>query len=212
MNKELVFKKEMRAFDINVDDIKPDEHIFGAIEEAIIKMRNECLIDRLEVVLNNNLIDIKDKITDNRTILGCRLSYADLSKDVSFIVRQDNEPTYEQLQQENQNLEKQLEYLRSGEYYNQLRFENEMLQQVVDTNGVPSEVYDYIDCTHRNTELLEENQKYKEVINKIKELIIDNIEETTYEYIGSNKIKVLQNLIMDNDGVNELLDILKEVE
>lgn len=101
MNKELVFKKEMRVFDINVDDIKPDEHIFGAIEEAIIKMRNECLIDRLEVVLNNNLIDIKDKITDNRTILGCRLSYADLSKDVSFIVRQDNEPTYEQLQQQN---------------------------------------------------------------------------------------------------------------
>lgn len=101
MNKELVFKKEMRAFDINVDDIKPDEHIFGAIEEVIIKMRNECLIDRLEVVLNNNLIDIKDKITDNRTILGCRLSYADLSKDVSFIVRQDNEPTYEQLQKEN---------------------------------------------------------------------------------------------------------------
>lgn len=101
MNKELVFKKEMRAFDINVDDIKPDEHIFGAIEEAIIKMRNECLIDRLEVVLNNNIIDIKDKITDNRTILGCRLSYADLSKDISFIVRQDNEPTYEQLQKEN---------------------------------------------------------------------------------------------------------------
>lgn len=101
MNKELVFKKEMRAFDINVDDIKPDEHIFGAIEEAIIKMRNECLIDRLEVVLNNNLIDIKDKITVNRTILGCRISYADLSKDVSFIVRQDNEPTYEQLQQQN---------------------------------------------------------------------------------------------------------------
>lgn len=104
MNKELVFKKEMRAFDINVDDIKPDEHIFGAIEEAMIKMRNECLIDRLEVVLNNNLIDIKDKITVNRTILGCRLSYADLSKDVSFIVRQENEPTYEQLQKENKQL------------------------------------------------------------------------------------------------------------
>lgn len=60
--------------------------------------------------------------------------------------------------------------------------------------------------------LLEENKKYKEVIDKLKELIIDNIEETTYEYIGSNKIKVLQKLIMDNDGVNELLDILKEVE
>ena len=64
--------------------------------------------------------------------------------------------------EEIKSLEKQLKYLRSGEYYNQLRFENEMLQQVVDTNGVPSEVYDYIDCTHRNTELLEENQKLKD--------------------------------------------------
>ena len=117
MNKELVFKKEMRAFDINVDDIKPDEHIFGAIEEAIIKIRNEYLIDRLEVVLNNNLIDIKDKMTDYRTILGCRLSYADLSKDVSFIVRQDNEPTYEQLQQENKRqkevINKAIEYIET---------------------------------------------------------------------------------------------------
>lgn len=121
MNKELVFKKEMRSFDINVDDIKPDEHIFGAIEEAIIKMRNECLIDRLEVVLNNNLIDIKDKITDNRTILGCRLSYADLSKDVSFIVRQDNEPTYEQLQQQNKKhkeaIDKVIELLGNYKHY-----------------------------------------------------------------------------------------------
>lgn len=121
MNKELVFKKEMRAFDINVDDIKPDEHIFGAIEEAMIKMRNECLIDRLEVVLNNNLIDIKDKITVNRTILGCRLSYADLSKDVSFIVRQDNEPTYEQLQQQNKKqkevIDKAIEWVEKNRYY-----------------------------------------------------------------------------------------------
>ena len=121
MNKGLVFKKEMRAFDINVDDIKPDEHIFGAIEEAIIKMRNECLIDRLEVVLNNNLIDIKDKITVNRTILGCRISYADLSKDVSFIVRQDNEPTYEHLQQQNKKqkgaINKAIELLGNYKHY-----------------------------------------------------------------------------------------------
>ena len=99
----------------------------------------------------------------------------------------------EQLQQESQELKKQLEYLRSGEYYNQLRFENEMLQQVVDTNGVPSEVYDYIDCTHRNTELLEENQKYKEVIDKA----IKRLEKGIF--------------IIPKD-TNELLDILKEVE
>lgn len=71
-----------------------------------------------------------------------------------------------QLQQENKQLKEQLEYLRSGEYYNQLRFENEMLQQVVDTNGVPSEVYDYIDCTHRNTELLKENQELKKQLEE----------------------------------------------
>lgn len=74
--------------------------------------------------------------------------------------------------EEIKSLEKQLEYLRSGEYYNQLRFENEMLQQVVDTNGVPSEVYDYIDCTHRNTELLEENQELKKQLEEAQEKII----------------------------------------
>lgn len=65
---------------------------------------------------------------------------------------------YEKLQQENNELKKQLEYLRSGEYYNQLRFENKMLQQVVDTNGVPSEVYDYLESVHKNTEFLEQQQ------------------------------------------------------
>ena len=104
-----------------------------------------------------------------------------------------------ELQQENQKLKKQLEYLRSGEYYNQLRFENEMLQQVVDTNGVPIEVYDYIDCTHRNTELLEENQKYKEVINKANNLVRNYMDE------WSINDEVWQKL-------NELLILFEEVE
>ena len=63
-----------------------------------------------------------------------------------------------------------------------------------------------------NGELREENKKNKEVIKEVKKMIIDNIEETTYEYIGSNKIKVLLELRIDNDGVNKLLDILKDVE
>ena len=82
--------------------------------------------------------------------------------------------------EEIKSLEKQLEYLRSGEYYNQLRFENEMLQQAVDTKGVPSEVYDYIDCTHRNTELLEENQELKKQLHnasiEMQEMIEQDIE------------------------------------
>lgn len=97
----------------------------------------------------------------------------------------------DELQQENQKLKKQLEYLRSGEYYNQLRFENEMLQQVVDTNGVPSEVYDYIDCTHRNTELLEENQELKKQLEVGKEQYNDLVEEKE-ELQEQLSIKTLQ--------------------
>ena len=91
-------------------------------------------------------------------------------------------------QEEIRRLNKQLEYLRSGEYYNQLRFENEMLQQVVDTNGVPSEVYDYIDCTHRNTELLMENQELKKQVEEYKEQVNKGLYNVCLPYqTGYNK-------------------------
>lgn len=102
--REEIFKDEMKAFEIEVDDIEPNEHIFGALEKTIHKMKNEYLVHRLEVVLNNNLIETRDKITNYRTILGCRVSYDDLPKDVSFIVRPDEKPSYEILEQENQQL------------------------------------------------------------------------------------------------------------
>jgi len=104
-----------------------------------------------------------------------------------------DEEEHNKLKEENQKLKKQLEYIRTGEYYNQLRFERDMLQQVVDTNGVPSEVYDYIDCTHRNTELLEQQQEfikyltsYIELLNNKPDLIeesqIDILEEILQKY------------------------------
>ena len=119
--------------------------------------------------------------------------------------------------EENQKLKKQLEYLRSGEYYNQLRFENEMLQQVVDTNGVPSEVYDYIDCTHRNTELLEQNQKYKEVIDKINKYINDyNVFEVfsfpLMKRWEEEQVKSSIDYEFKTSLIKDLKDILKEVE
>ena len=80
------------------------------------------------------------------------------------------------LAEENKMLKQQLKYLRSGEYYNQLRFENEMLQNVVDTNGVPSEVYDYIECTHRNTELLEKNEQLKKELEQSNAVVDTNKE------------------------------------
>lgn len=84
-------------------------------------------------------------------------------------------------------LERQLEYLRSGEYYNQLRFERNMLEYIVDNGEVSKEDKEFIDCTHRNTELLEQQKEFikylgdendifsvvrvKDVLSKYKEII-----------------------------------------
>lgn len=62
--------------------------------------------------------------------------------------------------EENQELKKQLEYLRSGEYLNQLKFERNMLQDVVDDMEVAPEDKAFIDCTHRNTELLAQQKEF----------------------------------------------------
>ena len=75
---------------------------------------------------------------------------------------------------------------------------------------IPKDIFDELYDEMNNWK--RDVQKYKEVIKKVKKLIIDNIEETTYEYIGSNKIKALLELKMDDDSVNELLKILKEVK
>ncbi len=72
-----------------------------------------------------------------------------------------------QLQQENKRLREQLEYFGSGEYLNQLKFERNMLEDIVNNGEISKEDKEFIDMTHRNTELLEENQQLKEEL-KIK--------------------------------------------
>lgn len=77
-----------------------------------------------------------------------------------------------------------------------------MLQDIVDKMKVSKEDKEFIDMTHRNTELLEENHKYKEVIDKLYETIIelsDNTDDTTCYDI-------------DKNCKDDLLEILKEVE
>ena len=68
-------------------------------------------------------------------------------------------------QEEIRRLKKQLDYLRSGEYYNQLRFEIDMLQNIVDNVELSKEDKEFIDMTHRNTELLEVIEEVREYIN-----------------------------------------------
>ena len=98
------------------------------------------------------------------------------------------------LLEENQELKKQLEYLRSREYYNQLRFERDMLQYVADNGKVSKEDKEFIDMTHRNTELLE-------VIEEVREYIEDWLFN-----VGGNGAS------MTYEDINELLQILDKVK
>ena len=84
---------------------------------------------------------------------------------------------FKKMKQENQSLKKQLEYLRSGEYYNQLRFERDMLQYVADNGKVSKEDKEFIDMTHRNTELLEVIEEVRELIPK---QLLSNVNITKY--------------------------------
>lgn len=106
----------------------------------------------------------------------------------------------EQLEKENQELKKQLDYLRSEEYYNQLRFERDMLQNVVDNGEVSKEDKQFIDMTHRNTVLLEQQKEFikwlEDYLNLFDEKDIyeegsyDAIEEILQKYkeiIGDDK-------------------------
>lgn len=145
----------------------------------------------------------------------------------------------ENLRLENQELKKQLDYLRSDEYLNQLRFERDMLQHVVDNGKVSEEDKNFIDMTHRNTELLEENQSLKDQVAYLRrdierqEVKITDLENERVPYTNEyvDKVKEVHNKATDFikeyrknrnvfkwneqdyiDVIDEIDDILKEVE
>ena len=121
-------KNELKEFDINLDDIEENVYLFNNINEAVEKMKVATLKNRFEVVLNNNLIETKDKYTGFRTILGCRVSYDNLDKNVSFIVREDTKPSYEELEDKLQQKENIIKEVR--EYIERYRKNKEKLQGV----------------------------------------------------------------------------------
>lgn len=105
-------------------------------------------------------------------------------------------------QQENKQLKKHLEYLRNGGYYNQLRFENKMLQDIVDNGEVSKEDKEFIDCTHRNTELLEQQEEF---IN----YMMNTIENITQDETDDEEIKAY--LIQRGNTFKEILSKYKEI-
>ena len=112
-------------------------------------------------------------------------------------------PYIEKLQQE----KTQLEYLRSGEYLNQLKFERNMLENIVKYMEVSKEDKEFIDMTHRNTELLEENTQLKSVLKEIREYIYKSLinvgrNEDCFEYyLETTDIEKLLEII--DKGITE---------
>lgn len=81
----------------------------------------------------------------------------------------DNARFIDLLIKENKELKKQLEYLKSGEYLNQLKFERNMLEDIVLNGEISKEDKEFIDMTHRNAELLYQQKEFIEYLeNEIK--------------------------------------------
>ena len=121
--------------------------------------------------------------------------YGNLTLEQNSLIKYDN--LCLSLIKEIQELKKQLEYLRSREYYNQLRFERDMLQYVVDNGKVSKEDKEFIDMTHRNTELLEVIEEVREYVKR------NSIHFATREKVGN---------YFANCNCDELLQILDKVK
>lgn len=82
---------------------------------------------------------------------------------------------------ENQQLKEQLQYITSGEYYNQLRFERNMLQDLMYNSEIPKEYKELVDYTHRNTELLGEKQELIDYLKK--HTLSEEVKEQSKDFI-----------------------------
>ena len=114
---------------------------------------------------------------------------------------------YKSLQKENQKLKRQLEYLRSGEYLNQLKFERDMLQYIIDNGEVSKEDKTYIDCTHRNTKLLAQQKEFIEYLENEKNRLAKECSHTYEDSLG--KLLYVNEDIFNE--VNKILSKYKEI-
>ncbi len=110
----------------------------------------------------------------------------------SLVGEKEDCQTVKTLLKENQELKKQLEYLRSGEYFNQLRFERDMLQNLVDNGEVSKEDKEFIDMTYRNTELLNQQKEFIECLEKE---IIDSIAGSAQQHYAKNHLQLYEEII-----------------
>lgn len=84
----MTFKKELKQFNIDIDDIETTFDFYKNISKAIEEMQIKENKNNLEVILNDNLLKIKDKRSGLITIFGLKVSLQKLEESISFIVRE----------------------------------------------------------------------------------------------------------------------------
>ena len=93
--------EKLKLFKIEIDDIENIDFENGMLQKIARQCADEMDLKRFELVLNENIITAKDKFTGIHSYMAMRVSLEPLEKDISFIVRPTNEPTYEDLSKEN---------------------------------------------------------------------------------------------------------------
>ena len=101
--------KKLRAFNIEIDDIETINFENGMLQQIARKCAEEYDLKRLELVLNGNIITAKDKFTGINSYMGMRVSLEPLEKDISFIIRPTNKPTYDELEKANKELKDKID-------------------------------------------------------------------------------------------------------
>ena len=100
-------------------------------------------------------------------------------------------------------LKKQLEYLKNGEYLNQLRFERDMLQDLVDKKEISKEDKEFIDMTRRNTELLEQQKEFIKWLEDEKNRLARELSNLYEDSLGHTRL-------VNEDIFDEVNDILQK--
>ena len=94
------FEKELKHFNIDLKQVQETDNFMDNLQKAIDKFAQNGYYGNLEVVLNENLIEVKNRIGKMDTIFGCKVSFQELEECVSFIVRPYTEKTADQMFEE----------------------------------------------------------------------------------------------------------------
>lgn len=140
---------------LDIEYLKSLSIVLQALEEKDIRIK------KLETVLQTSK-DIEFQLKASEQVHNYDVKMIDKLKGEVVALNKDLEEK-----------DRQLKYLRSGEYYNQLRWERDMLQKTVDTGKLSEFDKEWLDFSHRNTELLEELEDKDKIINIMTEYIVN---------------------------------------